>query len=158
VRDNVLLPVSLKRSPTAEDRRDAEALLARLGLATLAARRPSQLSGGQQARAALARALILRPPLLLLDEPFAALDAMTREDLQDELLALCGGGGTSALFVTHDIGEAIYLGDKVALMERGRIAFELAVDLPRPRRQTLRHEPAFNAFGKALREAMEAAR
>lgn len=158
VLDNVLLPVSLKRAPTAEDRREAEALLARLGLAELAARRPPQLSGGQQARSALARALILQPPLLLLDEPFAALDAMTREELQDELLTLCARQGTSALFVTHDITEAVYLGDRVALMERGRIAFEFDIDLPRPRRQALRYEPEFNALSRKLRDAMDAAR
>ena len=158
VLDNVLLPVSLKRSPSAEDRREARSLLARLGLEALETRRPSQLSGGQQARTALARALILRPPLLLLDEPFASLDAMTREELQDELLALCARQGTSALFVTHDIAEAIYLGDKVALMERGRIADEIDVDLPRPRRLALRYEPAFNALSRRLRNAMEAAR
>lgn len=158
VLDNVLLPVSLKRSPTAEDRREARALLARLGIEALETRRPSQLSGGQQARTALARALILRPPLLLLDEPFASLDAMTREELQDELLALCARQGTSVLFVTHDIAEAIYLGDKVALMERGRIAFECDIDLPRPRRQALRYEPEFNALSRKLRDAMDAVR
>lgn len=158
VLDNVLLPISLKRSPTAEDRSEARALLERLGLEALTTRRPSQLSGGQQARAALARALILRPPLMLLDEPFAALDAMTREELQDEMLALCARQDTSALFVTHDIAEAIYLGDKVALMEQGRIVDEIDVTLPRPRRQALRDEPAFTALSRRLRNAMDAVR
>ena len=74
------------------------------------------------------------------------------------MLALCARQGTSALFVTHDIAEAVYLGDKVALMERGRIAFERDIDLPRPRRQALRYEPAFNALGRHLRDAMDAAR
>lgn len=89
VLDNLLLPVSLTRRPQPADRRKAEELLDLVGLTGLEGRYPSQLSGGQQSRVALARALVTEPPLLLLDEPFAALDAITREELQDDLLNLC---------------------------------------------------------------------
>ncbi|WP_298966060.1 ABC transporter ATP-binding protein [uncultured Methylobacterium sp.] len=153
--DNVLLPLSLKRRPTAADREAACDLLALVGLADHAGRHPAALSGGQQSRVAVARALIGGPDLLLLDEPFAALDALTREELQDDLLRLCALRGTAALFVTHDIAEAVYLGDRVAVMAAGRITHSGPVALPRPRPPGLRYEPAFAAACRALREAMD---
>lgn len=152
--DNVLLPVSLQRPPTAQDRDHAQRLLQRLGLGDLAQRRPRQLSGGQQSRVAIARALILSPALLLLDEPFASLDAITREELQQDLLATCREAGTTVLFVTHDIAEAVYLADRVSVLEAGRITARQAIDLPRPRHAALRATAAFAALGGALREAM----
>ena len=97
VEDNVLLPVSLQRRATAADAAQAHALLEQLGLGAHARRYPRQLSGGQQSRVALARALILKPTLLLLDEPFAALDAITREELQHDLLELCRTQGTTVV-------------------------------------------------------------
>jgi NitT/TauT family transport system ATP-binding protein len=153
--DNVLLPVSLQRTPSPSERTWALQLLAQLGLAGLEARRPGQLSGGQQSRVALARALVLRPSLLLLDEPFAALDALTREALQHDLLALCSLEGTTALFVTHDIAEAVFLADRVSVMDRGRIVHEVVVDLPRPREAACRGRPEFAALGARVREALE---
>ena len=105
----------------------------------------------------MARALITQPALLLLDEPFAALDALTREELQDDLLALCGLQATTVLFVTHDIGEAVYLADRVAIMAGGRLHHDLAIDLPRPRARAMRYGPAFNALCRELRQAMDAA-
>ena len=120
VADNVLLPIALKRTPTATDRAKADAMLAQLGLDGFGARHPRMLSGGQQSRVALARALILDPPLLVFDEPFAALDAMTREELQHDLAATIRARNASALFVTHDINEAVYLGDRVTLIDAGR--------------------------------------
>lgn len=153
--DNVLLPISLKRRPTAADREAALDLLARVGLRDFAARRPGELSGGQQSRVAVARALIGNPDLLLLDEPFAALDALTREELQDDLLRLCALNGTTALFVTHDIGEAVYLADKVAVMAAGRLAHARRIELPRPRHPDMRYAPAFAAACRALRDAMD---
>lgn len=157
VLDNVLLPLSLKRSVGEADRETARALLDRVGLSAFASRHPAQLSGGQQSRVAVARALITQPALLLLDEPFAALDALTREELQDDLLALCAHHATTVLFVTHDIGEAVYLADRVAIMAGGRLHHDLAIDLPRPRSRELRYGPAFNALCRELRQAMDAA-
>jgi NitT/TauT family transport system ATP-binding protein len=129
--DNVLLPVSLHHRPTEDEKAQALQLLQQLGLAAHARKYPRQLSGGQQSRVALARALILRPALLLLDEPFAALDAITREELQRDLLQMCEAHGTSVLFVTHDIAEAVFLADAVDVVEDGRIVQEIAIALPR---------------------------
>lgn len=156
VLDNVLLPVSLKRRPGAADREAALDLLALVGLAGHERRRPAQLSGGQRSRVAVARALIGKPELLLLDEPFAALDALTREELQDDLVRLCALHGTTALFVTHDIAEAVYLADRVAVMAAGRLHHDLSIDLPRPRKPDMRYGAAFGALCRALREAMDA--
>ncbi len=153
--DNVLLPVTLQGRPTAADRERALALFDRLGLPGLHGRRPRQLSGGQQSRVAIARALLLDPPILLMDDPFAALDAITREELQDELQAMCRARGTSVFFVTHDIAEAVYLADRVAVMETGRIRRDIRVDLPRPRARDLRYSVAFNAICAELRHAMD---
>jgi NitT/TauT family transport system ATP-binding protein len=155
VLDNVLLPLSLQRQPTAEDVARAEGLLAQLGLGAYTQHRPRQLSGGQQSRVAIARALLPEPPILLMDEPFAALDAITREELQDALLAVCRARGTSVFFVTHDIAEAVYLADRVAVMDAGRIRHDIRVDLPRPRSQDVRYSPAFNAICAELRHAMD---
>lgn len=155
--DNVLLPVSLQRRPTAADRQAALALLARLGLDGLAARRPRQLSGGQQSRVAIARALILAPALLLLDEPFAALDAITREELQQDLLRACREAGTTVLFVTHDIAEAAFLADRVSVMAQGRIVSQLDTGLGGTRDARLRACAEFAAWGGRLRQALDAA-
>lgn len=155
--ENVLLPVALIRKPTPADRRKAMELLELVGLTAQAARHPSELSGGQQSRVAIARALIGDPAVLLLDEPFAALDALTREALQDDLLRLCGLRRTTVLFVTHDIAEAVHLADRVAVMERGRLRHALAVDLPRPRARDSRYGARFNARCLELRHVMDGA-
>ncbi len=155
VLDNVLLPVSLQRRPMPQDRQCALRLLDQLGLASHAQHHPRQLSGGQQSRVALARALILEPLLLLLDEPFAALDAITRADLQDDLLRTCRERGTTVLFVTHDIREAVYLGDRIALMREGRIVDDWTIALPVPRAQAIQHGPAFNDCCARVRAAMD---
>lgn len=157
VLDNVLLPISLKRRPQPQDREKAHALLDLVSLGAYAQRHPAQLSGGQQSRVAVARALITEPGLLLLDEPFAALDALTREELQDDLLALCALHATTVLFVTHDITEAVYLADRVAIMAAGRLHHQLSIDLPRPRVREMRYDQPFNALCRELRQAMDAA-
>jgi NitT/TauT family transport system ATP-binding protein len=152
--DNVLLPISFHRSVQAEDRDNALELLKSIGIVNLAKRYPRQLSGGQQSRAALARALLPGPPALLMDEPFAALDAITREELQDDLLRLVLLRKTTVLFVTHDITEAVYLGDQVAVMEQGRISRVVTIDLKAPRGKSFRYEPSFSADCQSIREAM----
>ena len=152
--DNVLLPVTLKKKATKEDKKRAEALLELMGLSAYKTRFPSELSGGQQSRAAIARALILEPAMLFLDEPFAALDAITREELQDDLLHLCQMQKTSVLFITHDITEAIYLSHRVAIMEEGRIVYKLAVNLPEARTAGMRYTPAFNELCVQVRGMM----
>lgn len=155
VLDNVLLPVTLQRKPTEADVARAEQLLTQMGLVSHANHYPRQLSGGQQSRVAIARALVLEPAILLMDEPFAALDAITREELQDELQTMCRARGTSVFFVTHDIAEAVYLADRVAVMEGGRIRHDIRVELPRSRTQDVRYSAAFNAICAELRQAMD---
>ena len=156
VLDNVLLPLSLHGAVTPAQRAHAQQLLAQMGLAALCHDKPHQLSGGQQSRVALARALVTQPAVLFMDEPFAALDAITREDLQRDFLALCQAQGTAVLFVTHDMAEAVYLADHVSLMHAGRIQAPLHIALPRPRQSAMRYTPAFNALCEQLRHAMDA--
>jgi NitT/TauT family transport system ATP-binding protein len=129
-------------------------LLELVGIADLAKRYPRQLSGGQQSRAALARVLLPWPPALLMDEPFAALDAITREELQDDLLRLVSLRKTTVLFVTHDITEAVYLGDQVAVMEQGQISRVVTIDLKAPRGKNFRHQTNFSIYCQSIREAM----
>ncbi len=154
VLENVLLPITLKRKITKEDRNQAMELLELVGLQSFSDRYPLQLSGGQQSRVAIARALIQKPSLLFLDEPFAALDAITREELQDDLLRMCHMHNITVLFITHDIGEAVYLSDVVAVMERGEIVYKTPVELERPRTMKMRYEPYFNELCLTLRQAL----
>ncbi len=153
VRANVELGLEGLALDRAERRRRADAALALVGLQDQAAKWPHQLSGGQRQRVGIARALAVEPDLLLVDEPFGALDAVTRELLQDELLRLWRETGASVIFVTHDLNEAVYLADRVILLggKPAHITRELAVDLPRPR---LRHAGALDAQVGELRQAM----
>ncbi len=155
--DNVLLPVSLQHAPTPQEVDKAMQLLELLGLADYSGHFPRQLSGGQQSRVALARALVLEPALLLLDEPFAALDAITRGELQDDLLQMCSLRRTTVLFVTHDIAEAVYLGDRVAVMDRGRIVETMDVEIGKPRLPAVRYSASFNRHCERVRETMDLA-
>ena len=155
VLDNVLLPVSLSRRVTAADRELALRWLDRLGIAEHAQRRPSQLSGGQQSRVAVARAWMQQPALLCMDEPFAALDALTREELQQDLLAVCAEQGSAVLFVTHDLAEAVYLGDQVSLLDRGRLQERCTISTARPRGTGWRDQSGFHALCVSLRRQLE---
>lgn len=155
VLDNVLLPIALHRRIEASDLQKAKELLQRMGLAHKFHGKPTELSGGQQSRVAIARALITSPRILFMDEPFASLDAITREELQHDLMAICAEQKTSILFVTHDIGEAVYLGNQVSVMAQGKIHHTLPIDLPQPRQNSMRHSPEFNHFSAKLRHAME---
>nr|WP_221452224.1 ABC transporter ATP-binding protein [Bacillus benzoevorans] len=154
VMENMLLPIKLKRKVTKEDKNQALELLELVGLESYRERYPLQLSGGQQSRVALARALIQKPSLLFLDEPFASLDAITREELQDDLLRMCHMHNITVLFITHDIAEAVYLSDVAAVMAQGEIVYQTPVKLERPRTMSMRYEPYFNEICLSLRQAM----
>ncbi|MFI6145502.1 ABC transporter ATP-binding protein [Streptomyces sp. NPDC051109] len=128
VRGNLELPLLIRRVPRAERRRTAEEWLARVGLADHALKLPHQLSGGQRQRVQLARALAARPRAVLMDEPFGALDAQTRGGMQDLLVGVLAGTGATVVFVTHDVDEALFVGDRVALLATGAV-----LDVPAPR-------------------------
>jgi len=142
VRQNVALPFRMKlwreRVPAAEASARVDQMLAAVGLADKAELRPSQLSGGQNQRVALARALALRPRILLMDEPFGALDAQTREEMQRLLHRLHAEQPCAIVFVTHDVSEALLLGDRVIVLssQPARIADDFTVAEPRPRSST----------------------
>jgi NitT/TauT family transport system ATP-binding protein len=123
----------------------AETLLHLMGLTQVAEAYPSQLSGGMQQRVAIARALMTRPRILLMDEPFGALDAQTREVMHDLILHVCRLEGCTVVFVTHDVDEAIYLGERIVLMapRPGRIDSIRAVPLPRDREPRMKYSPEF---------------
>jgi ABC-type nitrate/sulfonate/bicarbonate transport system ATPase subunit len=137
--DNVALPLTLAGLPTDEARPRAQASLDRVGLADGGGLRPSQLSGGMAQRAGLARALITDPPILLLDEPFSALDALTREAFDGELQRLWMDQPRTVVMVTHSVGEAVRMADRIVVMtpRPGRVAEIIPVDLPRPRPASL---------------------
>lgn len=135
---NVAFGLELAGVSPAERSRRVAAVLARVGLQGFEGYYPHQLSGGMRQRAAIARALVMDPEVLLLDEPFGALDAMTRLVMQNELLRLWQGSGKTVLMVTHDIEEAIYLADRLFVMSHrpGRVLRQIDVELPRPRSRT----------------------
>lgn len=134
---NIELGLEGLKITDAERRQRAQDALGLVGLAEYAGRWPHELSGGQRQRIGLARALAVKPELLLMDEPFAALDAITRQGLQDELLRIWKETGKSILFVTHDIDEAAYLADRVVLLagSPAHVTREFVIDEPRPRRR-----------------------
>ena len=142
--ENVLLPLELAGAPTADSREEVVELLTLLGLGERLTNFPRELSGGMQMRVALARALITKPKVLLLDEPFAALDERTRFRLQDLLLELRERLDLQYVFVTHSISEAVYLGDRVFLMDKsGQLDTDQPIDFA-ARDQALKLTPAFN--------------
>ena len=165
VLDNVLLPAELAGRPRAHYHSRALDLLGLVGLGDFAAKLPRELSGGMQQRASLCRALLLDPPLLLMDEPFGALDAMTRDEMNLELLRVWGEGRSQVtlggerktiLFVTHSIPEAVFLADRVVVMtpRPGRVAEIVDIDLPRPRTVETRASGEFGRLSLAIYETL----
>jgi NitT/TauT family transport system ATP-binding protein len=157
-RANVELPLALRGVSRAARRSIAQQALVQLGLAEFAEAYPSQLSGGMAQRAALGRALVQNPSVLLMDEPFGALDAMTRELMQLELLDLWQRTHKTILMVTHSITEAIFMADRVLVLTArpSRLSATLDVPLPRPRRLAMVHSPEFGALAAQLRSYINA--
>ena len=155
-RANVALPLELAGVAKGEAMSRADAALARVGLSGAEAKRPVQLSGGMAMRVSLARALVTEPRLLLLDEPFAALDEITRRTLADDVLGLWAASKPAIVFVTHNVEEAVYMASRVVVMTRGpgRISAEFAVEGPMPRPEHFRTTPAFRATAEAVSDAL----
>jgi len=156
VRENVLFPMEILGKKNAQAQQRADELLALTDLAQFGNARPFELSCGMQQRVALCRALIHRPRLLLMDEPFGALDEFTRLEMNDLLLKIRAETSASILFVTHSISEAVYLSDKVVLFSRrpARVQHEFEVPLPGTRTQALRFTPAFTEAERCVTEAL----
>jgi ABC-type nitrate/sulfonate/bicarbonate transport system ATPase subunit len=152
VLDNVVLAQDIKGVPRTESRREALEMFERFGLTGFEQDYPSSLSGGMRQRAALLRTWLTRCDTLLLDEPFGALDALTRKELQDWLLGVWQEFGRTVVFITHDVEEAVYLADRVIVLgtRPGSVKRELTVDLPRPRRQRMVAEPGFGILVREL--------
>ena len=158
VLNNVLAPIRARGADVAAYREKALALLELVGLAAFARHYPHELSGGMQQRVGIARGLVHDPTLLLMDEPFAALDAMTRETMMDELQRIWMSTPKSVLFITHSIPEAVYLSDRILVMgpRPGRIIEMVTVDLPRPRNLETMADPRFNEITTHLRALFRA--
>jgi NitT/TauT family transport system ATP-binding protein len=156
VERNIELPLELKGWDKARRRERSREMLDLVKLTEFATHMPWQLSGGMQQRVAIARALAAHPPLLLMDEPFGALDEMTREHMQAELLRICAGTDTTVVFVTHSIPEAVYLADRVVVMSPrpGRITDIIDVSLGRDRDELTREASAFFERVTEVREAL----
>jgi ABC-type nitrate/sulfonate/bicarbonate transport system ATPase subunit len=158
VLDNVCFGLRERRMPRAEQLELAHDFLAKVGLKGFADHYPKQLSGGMQQRTALARALANRPRMMLMDEPFGALDHQTRELMQELLLGIWEAERTTVLFVTHDIDEAVFMGSRVVVMSArpGRIKLDRPVDLPHPRHYAVKTTPVFSGLKAELMEAVRA--
>jgi NitT/TauT family transport system ATP-binding protein len=150
--DNVLLPFRIAGQMGSDERQRVLAEIDAVGLAGFERAYPRQLSGGMRMRVSIARALVTDPDLLLLDEPFAALDEITRMALNDDLLRLWGSRRPTVVFVTHSVFESAYLSTRIAIMRRwpGRIIADLPVDLPQPRERILRTTASYAATCRTI--------
>ena len=152
VLDNVLIPFEVKGIPKRESRQKALEMFSHFGLEAFEHEYPSALSGGMRQRVALLRTWLMGRSTLLLDEPFGALDALTRKELQDWLLRVWQEFERTIMFITHDVEEAVYLADRVIVLSArpGKIKLETRIDLPRPRRQRMIAEPEFGRLVRGL--------
>ena len=154
--DNVLLQIEARGLDVAAYRKRALELLELTGLKGFEGKYPNELSGGMQQRVSISRALIHDPPLLLMDEPFGALDAITRDEMNLELLRIWQEAKKTLLFITHSIPEAVFLGDRVVVMtpRPGKVAEIIPIDLPRPRLTGVRDDPKFIGYVRKIRERL----
>jgi NitT/TauT family transport system ATP-binding protein len=154
---NVRLPLEILKSPKAEAEERIRAVLELVGLTQFRNHYPHQLSGGMQQRVSIARAFAIDPEILLMDEPFSALDEFTREKLHEDLLGIWRQTHKTIVFVTHNIAESVFLSDKVFVMSPhpGRLSAEIVIDLPRPRLPEMRNSPHFNELVVKIRNSFE---
>lgn len=159
VLENVMLQIEVRKLKVSEYQGRALELLERLGLGQFLDAYPGQLSGGMKQRVSIARALVHRPGLLLMDEPFSALDALTRDKLNLDLQNLCMNEGTTTLFITHSVMDAVFLADRVVVMtpRPGKIASIIDVDLERPRTLSIRESAKFADYSGRIRTIFEKA-
>jgi NitT/TauT family transport system ATP-binding protein len=155
--DNVLLPIEFRRLPRRDWVDKARGYLRLLGLAGFENRHPWELSGGMRQRVAICRALVQDPDLLLMDEPFGALDALTRDELNLELQRIWLTASKTVMFITHSITEAVFLSDRVVVMSKspGRLIEDIVIDLPRPRTLDMRETKEFGRFTSQIRKLFQ---
>ena len=157
VKKNVMLPLEIMHVPKDQRAERAEKMLELVGLTDFADHYPNQLSGGMQQRVGIARALALQPEILLMDEPFSALDEFTREKLHMDLLKIWRKTNKTIIFVTHNIQEAVFLSDRVCVLSPhpGRLSAVVDIDLPRPREMDIKNTPEFTALVAKVRNSFE---
>lgn len=156
VLENITLPLQLAGTPPQEARTKAMDMVLMVGLAGFEGKLPHELSGGMAQRVAIARALIHNPDILLLDEPFASLDALTRERMGSELLRIWQAARKTVLMVTHSIAEAVFLSDRVLVLTQrpARLSLDLPIALPRPRTEEMRYAAQYTAYNQRLRQQL----
>lgn len=157
VKKNIMLPLEIMHIPKAEREDRAMKMLDIVGLTEFANHYPNQLSGGMQQRVGIARALAIQPQILLMDEPFSALDEFTKEKLHEDLLRIWAKTNKTIIFVTHNIQEAIFLSSRICVLSPhpGRLSAVIDVDLPRPRTMDIKDTPEFTAYVAKVRNSFE---